>query len=97
LRKHCCALAKCGFAAVFAVPKLVGLLHLGHIAAKGQRYSSHKNGGSEANRLAIVGYQSLAMCEIAAIAISEATVPDHDGGRPIEVNACILITHMVYL
>jgi hypothetical protein len=24
-------------------------------------------------------------------------VPDHDGGRPIEVNACILITHMVYL
>jgi hypothetical protein len=25
------------------------------------------------------------------------TVPDHDGGRPIEVNACILITHMVYL
>jgi hypothetical protein len=25
------------------------------------------------------------------------SVPDHDGGRPIEVNACILITHMVYL
>jgi hypothetical protein len=25
------------------------------------------------------------------------TVPDHDGGRPMEVNACILITHMVYL
>jgi hypothetical protein len=24
-------------------------------------------------------------------------VPDHDGGRPTEVNACILITHMVYL
>ncbi len=24
-------------------------------------------------------------------------VPDHNGGRPIEVNACILITHMVYL
>ncbi len=24
-------------------------------------------------------------------------VPDHVGGRPIEVNACILITHMVYL
>jgi hypothetical protein len=24
-------------------------------------------------------------------------VPDHEGGRPIEVNACILITHMVYL
>jgi hypothetical protein len=24
-------------------------------------------------------------------------VPDHDGGRPIKVNACILITHMVYL
>ncbi len=22
-------------------------------------------------------------------------VPDHDGGRPIEVNACILITHRV--
>ncbi len=27
----------------------------------------------------------------------EFTVPDHDGGRPMEVNACILITHMVYL
>jgi hypothetical protein len=26
-----------------------------------------------------------------------STVPDHDGGRPMEVNACILITHMVYL
>ncbi len=25
------------------------------------------------------------------------SVPDHDGGRPIEVNICILITHMVYL
>jgi translation initiation factor 2B subunit (eIF-2B alpha/beta/delta family) len=25
------------------------------------------------------------------------TVPNHDGGRPMEVNACILITHMVYL
>jgi hypothetical protein len=27
------------------------------------------------------------------------TIPvhDHDGGRPIEVNECILITHMVYL
>jgi hypothetical protein len=24
-------------------------------------------------------------------------VPDHDGGWPMEVNACILITHMVYL
>jgi hypothetical protein len=24
-------------------------------------------------------------------------VPDHDGGRPMEVNACILITHMVHL
>ncbi len=24
-------------------------------------------------------------------------VPDHDRGRPMEVNACILITHMVYL
>ncbi len=23
------------------------------------------------------------------------SVPDHDGGRPMEVNACILITHMV--
>jgi hypothetical protein len=28
---------------------------------------------------------------------SRDLVPDHDGGRPIEVNACILITHMVYL
>ncbi len=26
-----------------------------------------------------------------------SSVPDHDGGRPMEVNACILITHMVYL
>ncbi len=26
-----------------------------------------------------------------------AGVPDHDGGRQMEVNACILITHMVYL
>ncbi len=25
------------------------------------------------------------------------SVPDHNEGRPIEVNACILITHMVYL
>jgi hypothetical protein len=25
------------------------------------------------------------------------TVPNHDGGRPMEVNACILTTHMVYL
>jgi hypothetical protein len=24
-------------------------------------------------------------------------VPDHDGGRPMEVNACILIIHMVYI
>jgi hypothetical protein len=24
-------------------------------------------------------------------------VPDHNGGRPMEVNACILITHRVYL
>ncbi len=24
-------------------------------------------------------------------------IPDHDGGRPMEVNACILTTHMVYL
>ncbi len=26
-----------------------------------------------------------------------STVPDHGGGRPMEVNTCILITHMVYL
>ncbi len=26
----------------------------------------------------------------------QEVVPDHDGGRPTEVNACILITHMVY-
>jgi hypothetical protein len=31
------------------------------------------------------------------ISIFFVTVPDHDGGRPMEVNACILITHMVYL
>jgi hypothetical protein len=31
------------------------------------------------------------------IFLSLISVPDHDGGRPIEVNACILITHMVYL
>jgi hypothetical protein len=24
-------------------------------------------------------------------------VPDQDGGQPMEVNACILITHIVYL
>jgi hypothetical protein len=30
-------------------------------------------------------------------ALEEVTVPDHDGGWPMEVNACILITHMVYL
>jgi hypothetical protein len=24
-------------------------------------------------------------------------VPDHDRGRPMEVNACILTTHTVYL
>jgi hypothetical protein len=29
--------------------------------------------------------------------LSLIIVPDHDGGRPMEVNACILITHMVYL
>ncbi len=29
--------------------------------------------------------------------VNNVNVPDHDGGRPIEVNACILITHMVYL
>ncbi len=28
---------------------------------------------------------------------NKVPVPDHDGGRPMEVNACILITHMVYL
>jgi hypothetical protein len=31
------------------------------------------------------------------VAGSDIGVPDHDGGRPMEVNACILITHMVYL
>jgi hypothetical protein len=29
--------------------------------------------------------------------VGDIIVPDHDGGRPTEVNACILITHMVYL
>ncbi len=36
----------------------------------------------------------------AVAVILMVNVPDHDGGRPIEVNACmysILITHMVYL
>jgi hypothetical protein len=28
---------------------------------------------------------------------NKLNVPDHDGGRPMEVNACILTTHMVYL
>ncbi len=32
-----------------------------------------------------------------AIESNILSVPDHDGGRPMEVNACILITHMVYL
>ncbi len=29
--------------------------------------------------------------------LADVNVRDHDGGRPMEVNACILITHMVYL
>jgi hypothetical protein len=33
-------------------------------------------------------------CNVLGLTMS---VPDHDGGRPMEVNACILITHMVYL
>jgi hypothetical protein len=27
----------------------------------------------------------------------EDTVPDHDGGRPEEVNSCVLNSYMVYL
>jgi hypothetical protein len=30
-------------------------------------------------------------------ALTTPSVPDHDGGRPMEAKACILITHMVYL
>jgi hypothetical protein len=58
LQKHCRVLANCGFASVFATPKLAGLQHLGRIAAKRQRYGSPKNGHSEANHLAIAGCQS---------------------------------------
>jgi hypothetical protein len=29
--------------------------------------------------------------------VLDISVPDHDGGRPKQTNACILITHMVYL
>jgi hypothetical protein len=29
--------------------------------------------------------------------ITVLIVPNHNGGQPMEVNACILITHMVYL
>jgi hypothetical protein len=38
----------------------------------------------------------LAFFSLGAIFLA-GTVPDHNGGRPMEVNACILITHMVYL
>jgi hypothetical protein len=58
LQEHRCALANCGFAAVFSIPKLTGLLHLGHIEAEGQCYSSPKNGHFEVDRLAIAGCQS---------------------------------------
>ncbi len=33
LRKYCCELANCGFAAIFAAPKHTGLQYLGRIAA----------------------------------------------------------------
>jgi hypothetical protein len=32
-----------------------------------------------------------------AFKVLKHIVPDHDGRRPMEVNACIFITHMVYL
>jgi hypothetical protein len=54
-------LANYGFAAVVTAPKLTGLRHMAHIEAEGQRYSSPKNGHSEANRLVIAGCQSWAM------------------------------------
>jgi hypothetical protein len=43
-RKHCCALANCGFATVFAAPKLSGLWHLGRSAAEAQSYAHPKMG-----------------------------------------------------
>jgi hypothetical protein len=54
-------LANCGFATVFAAPKLAGLRHLMHIARKVQCYGSPKSGLSEANYLATVVCQSEAM------------------------------------
>jgi hypothetical protein len=54
-------LANYGFATVVAAPKLAGLRNLGRIEAEGQCYGSPKNGGSEANCLAIAGCQSWAM------------------------------------
>jgi hypothetical protein len=54
-------LANCGFATVFAAPKPAGLWQQERSAAERQSYGSPKNGRSEANRLAMAGYQIQAM------------------------------------
>jgi hypothetical protein len=60
-RKHRCALANYGFAAIFAAPKLAGLQQQGRSAAERQSYGSPKNGSSKANRLVMAGCQIRAM------------------------------------
>jgi hypothetical protein len=62
LQKNQGVLANCGFfAAVFTVPMLAGLWHLGRISGEGQYYGSPINGLFEANYLATVSCQSMAM------------------------------------
>jgi hypothetical protein len=60
-KKNQGVLANCSFAAVFTVPMLAGLWHLGRISGEGQCYGSPINGLFEANYLATVGCQSMAM------------------------------------
>ncbi len=46
----------------------------------------------------VVQAVNLTLCLDSAMKIDEdLTVPDHDGGRPKEINAWFLYTHMVYL
>jgi hypothetical protein len=53
---------------------------------------------SEKNK---IGARDETLCNMMGLqrheSVLKIVVPDHDGGRPMEVNACILITHMVYL
>jgi hypothetical protein len=52
LPKYCCAVANCGFAMVFAAPKVLDY------GTWGKGYGSPKNGLSDANHLTIEGCQS---------------------------------------